>query len=266
MSRQELDKIDSVKDAPQKKKMSVDKFFQQFNTLDPNNYGSWPVSVKITCWLFILFVVCAVGYFLVIKPKLDAIDSARVQEQTLLNEFKEKDSKLRNLQQYQAQLQQMQMDFTQQLEQLPKETEIPGLVEDINVTGVSSGLKFKNIKLENEVQQEFFIEQPISIEATGDYHSFGGFVSGIAALPRIVTLHDFTITAEAAKDAKSDVPLVNYALNAKTYRYIGTDIETTAATNTAQDANTAATPAATGSTTASDSKSSSQTTSTKGRK
>lgn len=262
MSRLDLEKADSVKDAPQKKKMTVDKFFQQFNTLDMNNYGSWPMSVKITCWLFILFVVGAIGYFLVIKPKLDAIDSARVQEQTLLNEFKEKDSKLRNLQQYQAQLQQMQMDFTQQLEQLPKETEIPGLVEDINVTGVSSGLKFKNIKLENEVQQEFFIEQPISIEATGDYHSFGGFVSGIAALPRIVTLHDFTITAEAPKDAKSDVPLVNYTLNAKTYRYIGTDVETATTENVPQNTN-AAVPA-TG--TASSSNDSSQTTSKKGRK
>lgn len=261
MSRLDLEKADSVKDAPQKKKMTVDKFFQQFNTLDMNNYGSWPISVKITCWLFILFVVCAIGYFLVIKPKLDAIDSARAQEQTLLNEFKEKDSKLRNLQQYQAQLQQMQMDFTQQLEQLPKETEIPGLVEDINVTGVSSGLKFKNIKLENEVQQEFFIEQPISIEATGDYHSFGGFVSGIAALPRIVTLHDFTIAAEPAKDSKSDVPLIDYKLNAKTYRYIGTDVETATAENVPQNTNAVV---ATG--TASSSNDSSQTTNKKGRK
>ncbi|MDM1757890.1 type 4a pilus biogenesis protein PilO [Acinetobacter sp. 251-1] len=269
MSRLDLEKADSVKDTPQKKKMSVDKFFQQFNTLDMNNYGSWPISVKITCWLFILFVVCAIGYFLVIKPKLDAIDSARAQEQTLLNEFKEKDSKLRNLQQYQAQLQQMQMDFTQQLEQLPKETEIPGLVEDINVTGVSSGLKFKNIRLEDEIQQEFFIEQPISIEATGDYHSFGGFVSSIAALPRIVTLHDFTITAEAPKDAKSDVPLVNYVLKAKTYRYIGTDIETTPASgqvtsDTSTTATTTSSSAATSTT--SSSNNSSQTTNNKGRR
>lgn len=265
MSRLDLEKADSVKDTPQKKKMTVDKFFQQFNTLDMNNYGSWPISVKITCWLFILFVVCAIGYFLVIKPKLDAIDSARAQEKTLLNEFKEKDSKLRNLQQYQTQLQQMQMDFTQQLEQLPKETEIPGLVEDINVTGVSSGLKFKNIKLENEVQQEFFIEQPISIEATGDYHSFGSFVSGIAALPRIVTLHDFSITAEAPKDAKSDVPLINYTLKAKTYRYIGTDIETAPADANADQADPNANASA-NTTTTSSSNNSSQTKSNKGRR
>jgi type IV pilus assembly protein PilO len=224
MSREDFEQIDpSVNDAPKKNKMTVEKFFQQFNTLDMNNYGSWPLSVKITCWMFLFFVVCAIGYFLAVRPKLDAIDQARTVEQNLLNEFKEKDSKLRNLQQYQAQLQQMEANFNQQLEQLPKETEIPSLVEDINVTGVSSGLKFKNIRLEPEVKQEFFIEQPISIDATGDYHSFGSFVSSVAALPRIVTLHDFTITGTASQDKKSDVPVIDYTIKAKTYRYIGAD-------------------------------------------
>lgn len=222
MSRDDLDEFDDKFDTPKKKSMSVDKFFQQFNTLDSSNFGSWPLSVKITCWIFLFFVVCAIGYFLALKPKLDAIDQAHAQEQNLLNEFKDKDSKLRNLQQYQAQLQQMEMNFNQQLQQLPKETEIPSLVEDINLTGVNSGLKFKNIRLENEVTQEFFIEQPISIEATGDYHSFGMFVSGIAALPRIVTLHDFVITATQSEDKKSDIPTVDYSLKAKTYRYIAT--------------------------------------------
>lgn len=220
MSRDELEDFDSEIDKPKKKKMDVEKFFQQFNTLDPKNIGGWPTPVKITCWIFLFFVVCAIGYFLAIKPKLDAIDQAHAQEQNLLTEFKEKDSKLRNLQQYQAQLKQMEANFKQQLEQLPKETEIPSLVEDINVTGVNSGLKFKNIRLENEVTQEFFVEQPISIEATGDYHAFGNFVSGIAALSRIVTLHDFSIIAMQRQDKKSDIPVVDYTINAKTYRYI----------------------------------------------
>lgn len=92
---------------------------------------------------FIFFAVLALGYFIVIQPKLQAIDNAQAQESNLLNEFREKDSKLRNLQQYQVQLQEMQANFNQQLEQLPKETEIPSLVEDINLTGVNSGLKFK---------------------------------------------------------------------------------------------------------------------------
>ena len=220
MSREEFEELNEVAAAP-KKKMTLDKFLQQFNTLDTNNYGSWPLSVKITCWLFIIIFVLAAGYFLAIKGKMDDIANANAQEQNLLNEFREKDSKLRNLQQYQIQLQEMEARFNQQLEQLPKETEIPGLVEDINLTGVNSGLKFKNIRLEPEVKQEFFIEQPIAIDATGDYHSFGAFVSGIAGLSRIVTLHDFNIVANDSKDNKSDIPKVDYSLKAKTYRYIG---------------------------------------------
>lgn len=221
MSRDEFNELDPEVAAPKKKKLTLDKFLQQFNTLDMNNYGGWPLSVKITCWIFIFFAVCALGYFLAIKPKLDAISTAQAQEQNLLNEFREKDSKLRNLQQYQAQLQEMEANFNQQLEQLPKETEIPGLVEDINVSGVNSGLKFKNIRLEPEIRQEFFIEQPISIEATGDYHSFGSFVSGIAALPRIVTLHDFDISASSNNEKKTDIPQISYSVKAKTYRYVG---------------------------------------------
>lgn len=225
MSQEELNDLNQEV-AVKKKKMSVDQFFQQFNTLDMNNYGSWPASVKITCWIFIFSAVLALGYFVVIKSQLEAIANAQAKEQSLLNEFKEKDSKLRNLQQYQTQLQEMEANFNQQLEQLPKETEIPSLVEDINLTGVNSGLKFKNIRLENEVKQEFFIEQPISIEATGDYHAFGAFTTGIAALPRIVTLHDFTVEAKEDTQKKSDIPVINYTIKAKTYRYVGADDST----------------------------------------
>ncbi len=225
MSREEFEELSQEAVLAPKKKMTLDKFLQQFNTLDTNNYGSWPLSVKITCWIFIIVFVLAAGYFLAIKGKMDDISNANAQEQNLLNEFREKDSKLRNLQQYQMQLQEMEARFNQQLEQLPKETEIPGLVEDINLTGVNSGLKFKNIRLEPEVKQEFFIEQPIAIDATGDYHSFGAFVSGIAGLSRIVTLHDFEITATENKEKRTDIPKVDYSLKAKTYRYIGNSDE-----------------------------------------
>ena len=226
MSQEDLNEFDQEIVASKKKKMTLEQFFQQFNTLDMNNYGGWPLSVKITCWIFVFLVVLALGYFVVIRGQLDDIANAQAQEQSLLNEFREKDSKLRNLQQYQAQLQEMEANFNQQLEQLPKETEIPSLVEDINLTGVNSGLKFKNIRLENEVKQEFFIEQPISIEATGDYHAFGAFVTGIAALPRIVTLHDFIVEAQQDSQKKSDIPVINYSIKAKTYRYIGSDEQT----------------------------------------
>ncbi|NAR52465.1 type 4a pilus biogenesis protein PilO [Acinetobacter haemolyticus] len=223
MSQDELNDLNQEGAAVKKKKMTVEQFFQQFNTLDMNNYGSWPWSVKVTCWIFILLAVVALGYFVVIQKQLQTIANAEAREQSLLNEFREKESKLRNLQQYQTQLQEMEANFNQQLEQLPKETEIPSLVEDINLTGVNSGLKFKNIRLEKEVRQEFFIEQPISLEATGDYHAFGAFATGIAALPRIVTLHDFIVEAKEDTQKKSDIPVVHYTVKAKTYRYVGAD-------------------------------------------
>ncbi|MCU4420632.1 type 4a pilus biogenesis protein PilO [Acinetobacter lwoffii] len=221
MSNEEFDEFCQDVVAVPKNKMTVEKFFQQFNTLDPNNYGSWPLSVKITCWIFIAALAFAVIYFVMIRSTIESISQASAQEQNLLNEFREKESKLRNLQQYQIQLQEMEARFNQQLEQLPKETEIPGLVEDINLSGVNSGLKFKNIRLEPEIKQEFFIEQPIAIEATGDYHAFGSFVSSIAGLSRIVTLHDFTITGAENKEKKSEIPVIDYVVKAKTYRYVG---------------------------------------------
>lgn len=213
MSREDLDGVNVTP----KKKMTVDQFFKQFNNLDNSNVGGWPLPVKITVWIFIFAAVCAAGYFFVIKPKQEEISTAEVQQENLLKEFQEKDSRVRNSKLLQEQLKQMEAQFQQQLTQLPKETEIPALVEDINITGVNAGLKFKNIKLEPEVTQEFFIEQPITIEATGDYHNFGNFVSNIALLPRIVTLHDFEIIGNV--DSKSDIPVVTYKITAKTYRY-----------------------------------------------
>ncbi len=228
MSQEQLDESNENAVKPVKNKMTLDRFVKQFNSLDTANYGGWPISVKITCWIFIFIVVCIVGYFVLISSKMDSIATAQAQETNLLNEYREKDSKLRNLQLYQKQLVKMQADFNQQLQQLPKESEIPRLVEDINVTGVTAGLKFKNISLDPEVKQEFFMEQPISIQATGDYHVFGQFASAIAALPRIVTMHDFSMVAGQDDNKKSDIPVVTYTVHAKTYRYLGAEEQASA--------------------------------------
>lgn len=204
---------------PKKKPFNFQEFINSFNSLDPQNMGSWPTSVKITIYIFILLVTLALAYFVLIRPLLNDIDNARAQEESLLNEYREKDSKLRNLQLYQKQIEDMERTFGELLQQLPKETEIPGLVEDINFTGVSSGLRFNTITVQPEVKQEFFIELPISIVAQGDYHAFGSFVSGLAALPRIVTLHDFVIETLPESETKSEVPVLRMTVQAKTYRY-----------------------------------------------
>lgn len=215
MSRDDLDGVKTAK-AP-KKKMTADQFFKQFQNLDNNNMGNWPAPVKATFMLFVFILVCGAGYFFLIKPTQEDIANAEAQQENLLKEFQDKDSRLRNAELLKQQLDEMEASFQQQLTQLPKETEIPALVTDINITGVQAGLKFKNIKLENEVSQEFFIEQPITIEAKGDYHHFGRFISGMAMLPRIVTLHNFEIQGEP--DPKSELPVIDYKISAKTYRY-----------------------------------------------
>lgn len=204
---------------PKKKPFNFQEFINSFNSLDPQNMGSWPTAVKITVYIFVLLATLALAYFVVVRPLLNDIDNARAQEQSLLTEYQEKDSKLRNLRLYQVQVEQMEQTFGQLLLQLPKETEIPGLVEDINFTGVSSGLQFDTIKVEPEIKQEFFIELPISMVAKGDYHAFGAFVSGLAALPRIVTLHDFVIEALPPAESKSEIPALRMTVQAKTYRY-----------------------------------------------
>lgn len=209
-----------------KKKLTFERFVQQFNSLDPNNYGSWPRSVKMTCWIFIFLFVCILGYFVIVQSMMEDISSAQAEEENLLSTYKQKESTLRNLKSYQQQIISMQESFNQQLQQLPKESEIPGLVEDINVTGVNSGLKFQNIGLDSEIKQAFFIEQPITIKATGNYHAYGQFASDIAALPRIVTLHNFKITATKDENKRSEIPVLNYSIQAKTYRYLGDEAKT----------------------------------------
>lgn len=198
-------------------KYTFDDFQNSFKSLDPQNMGNWPLPVKITVCGFVFLAVVGIAYFALINPLRDDIAGAEAQEQTLLNDYREKDSKVRNLQQYQKQIEQMESTFGQLLQQLPKVTEIPGLVEDINYTGVGSGLHFDKIDVQKEVSKDFFIELPIQITGRGDYHAFGAFVSSLAALPRIVTVDDFTIRPLA--DSKSEIPVLGLTVNAKTYRY-----------------------------------------------
>lgn len=217
-----LDKIDQIDGevitSVRKQGFSFDRYVKNLQQIDMNNIGAWPLSVKITMYILIFLLVMVFAYFVLIRGVQEEISSAEAQQENLLNEFRDKNSKLRNLKQYQAQVELMQGQFNQQLEQLPKETEIAGLVEDINTAGVSSGLEFKNIQLQPEIRQEIFIEQPIDISVTGGFHSMGGFVSAIAALPRIVTLHDFKIDAPETKG--SEIPKLTMNMKAKTYRYI----------------------------------------------
>jgi len=236
-----LNKTDTDVPVVKKKPYTYQDFVDSFNSLDPQNMGNWPVPVKLTIYVFVFAATLFLAYLLLISPVMGEISNANNQEQTLLTEYKEKDSKVRNLELYKAQVMQMEDTFGQLLRQLPKENEIPGLVEDINYTGVGSGVQFQDIKVEAEVTREFFIELPINIAGRGDYHAFGAFVSGLSALPRIVTVHDFEIVPVPADKSKSEIPVLNMTLQARTYRYNEQADENaaTAAGQTATGANTA---------------------------
>jgi type IV pilus assembly protein PilO len=181
--------------------------------------GNWPAPVKVTIYVFVFALVILLFYFLLISPVRNDIAAAEGQEQSLLSDYRVKDSKLRNLQQYQKQVEQMESTFGQLLQQLPKVTEIPGLVEDINYTGVGSGLQFEKIGVDKEVTKDFFVQLPIQIKGRGDYHAFGAFGSALAALPRIVTVDDFSIEPITNSKSKSEIPVLGLTISAKTYRY-----------------------------------------------
>lgn len=199
-----------------KKQFDFNEFRRSFESLDTENYGSWPLSVKITVIGFIIALIAALSWALPISSKIDEIKAAESEQQTLLDSYREKESRARHLEAYQAQVLQMETEFNTLLDQLPKDTRVSELVEGINMTGVGSNIRFQDISVEAEIENEFFIEQPIRIAALGDYHQFGRFISGLAALPRIITMHDFEVSnPQPSLDVLPELTLV---LQTKTYR------------------------------------------------
>ena len=199
-----------------KKQFSFNDFRRSFESLDTENYGSWPLPVKITVLCFIVIFIAALSWAMPISSKIDSIKAAESEQQTLLDSYRKKESRARHLEAYKSQVNQMEAEFKTLLEQLPKDTRVSELVEGINMTGVGSNIRFQDISVEPEIENEFFIEQPIRIAALGEYHQFGRFISGLAALPRIITMHDFEVSnPQPTLDA---VPELNLVLQTKTYR------------------------------------------------
>lgn len=183
-----------------------------FNELDIENMGSWPLVVKVFFAFMLAAAVCALSYFLIIDSKIDELTAAQSKELQLRQVFKTKYASAVNLELYKQQMVDMEKSFSSLLKQLPTTHETPGLLDDVTYVGTTSGLTFIRINWEPEIEKEFYTELPIKIEVIGDYHQFGNFVSEVAKLPRIVSLHDFTIQTE--KDER-----LRFNVVAKTYRY-----------------------------------------------
>ncbi len=181
--------------------MSLSSLIKELQSFDWNNLsdietiGVWPGVVKFVL-ASVLFVVClAAGFWFDIRNLQAELGRWEAEETTLRTEFEQKAVLAANLEEYKAQTVEMENAFSELLRQLPSQTEVPDLVDDVTETGLGASLNFARIELDEEVELEFYIEQPIQVEVVGSYHDFGTFVSGVASLPRIVTLHDFEITA-----------------------------------------------------------------------
>ena len=193
--------------------MDVKEFVDSLNNLDPENIGSWPLPVKTFIWAVVAVVCGVLVYNFLLSESLVSLQKEEGKESGLMQDYENKAFQAANLGRYKKQMEEMETTFGALLRQLPSDTEVPGLLEDISHTGLSAGLEFKSIQLGSESAKEFYIELPISIEVRGGYHALGAFVSGVSALPRIVTLHDFQIqTGQSMND-------LTMSITAKTYRY-----------------------------------------------
>lgn len=192
--------------------MNID--LSQFDDLELDNIGQWPTAAKIVLAVFLFIVTLAFGYIVMISDKMSQLENVTKKEATLKQEYQNKYHVAANLELFQQQMVEAEELFATQLKSLPNSHETPGLLDDITFVGTTSGLDFTNINWQPEVIKEIYIELPIEIDVVGSYHDFGNFVSRIAALPRIVTVHDFII-----EEDKRNPNQLNLKLQAKTYRY-----------------------------------------------
>lgn len=194
--------------------MSIIDDLQQ---LDINDIGRWPFPFRAALIVILFVIVVGAGFYMtIIQDKAPILDRVKAEEANLWITFENKQKKAANYDAYKTQLEQMEQSFGTMLRQLPGETEIPSLIVDISQTGLAAGLQEKLFEPQPEVQRDFYAEKPIKIRLSGGYHEIANFVSGIAALPRIVTLHNINITPEA-KDSYNELSI---EVTAQTYRYL----------------------------------------------
>lgn len=196
--------------------MNLDEL-KNFDLSDLNQLGSAPSSVKAVLMVAVVLLLAGAGYYFHVKQQIADLQQLQKQEEDLKFQFERKAHKAANLEAYKVQHQEMESEFSSMKKQLPGKTEIPAVILDVSQTGLASGLKILLFKPQPEIEQGFYAEKPIQIRLQGSYTQMANFASGIAALPRIVTLHDIAIKPES----KSDILIMD--VTAKTYRYLSDD-------------------------------------------
>jgi type IV pilus assembly protein PilO len=195
---------------------------EELRNLDVNDVGRWPLPFRVGAIVIVFVAVAALGiYMTVIKNKVPLLERAEARELELRQTFENKQRKAANFDAYRAQLAQMEQSFGTMLRQLPGETEIPNLIVDISQTGLAAGLEEKLFEPQSEIRKDFYAEKPIRIQLAGGYHELANFASSVAALPRIVTLHDIQIQPNT--DEQFDQ--LSLDVTAKTYRYLEEETE-----------------------------------------
>lgn len=185
---------------------------EDLNNLDLNDIGNWPAAAKSLVVVVFALLIAYLGYSFFVKDTIEQLERAEQQEQELRQTYRIRYAQAVNLELYKKQMVEMEQTFSYLLKQLPATHETPGLLDDITYAGTSSGLTFVKINWMPEIEKEFYTELPIKIDVVGDYHQFGNFVSEVAKLPRIVSLHDFNVSMDTEERLVFNVV-------AKTYRY-----------------------------------------------
>lgn len=191
------------------------------NELDLNNIGDWPLVAKAVVVLMLCIALGFAWYYFDTSKQLSKLKAAQAQEVTLRDTFEQKQQKAANLKEYEQQLVEMRESLGAMLKQLPDKTEVAGLLVDVSQTGLAAGLEFELFQPSGEINREFYAELPIRVRVNGLYHDFGRFISGLAVLPRIVTVHNVNI--DPSKKRRTDgSPGSRLTLDAtvKTYRYL----------------------------------------------
>ena len=202
--------------------MTPQEIIDQINGLDPNNPGAWPRWAHIAASILLAVALIGAGVYFLIKPKVEDLERFERKESTLRADFERKQKKIANLDAYKAQLDEMRRSFGAMLRQLPSKTEVANLLNDISQTRVASGLEEELFQPEAEIQREFYAVIPNRINVVGTYHQMGEFVSGVAALPRIVTVDEVEIgpAQGAGRNITEFNGQVRMQASAKTFRYL----------------------------------------------
>jgi type IV pilus assembly protein PilO len=201
------------------------------NELDFENIGGWPLSFRLAATLLVFLIVSGGSFYYFSLDKIAELEKVENKEQPLKEEFRIKQGKASNLEAYKKQLVEMKKRFGSMLRQLPQKTEVAELLVEISQTGLSNNLEFSLFQPSGEIRKEFYAELPVNIMVTGSYHDFGGFATGIAALPRIVTIHDVNMNTTDGANKGQDGEIIDVdddkkltiTLIAKTYRYLDQD-------------------------------------------